>query len=100
LSPAVLTVLREVVRAADAAGVTCSICGEMAGRPLEAMALIALGYRSLSMSPGGIGPVKAMLRSMDVGIVRSYLDPLLAGSPRTLRCKLRNFAIDHGIAIS
>lgn len=100
LSPAVLMVLRDIVRAADAAGVSCSVCGEMAGRPLEAMALIALGYRTLSMSAGGIGPVKTMLRSMNVEVVRTYLEPLLTNGDHSLRHKLRDFAMDHGISIT
>lgn len=100
LSPAVLLVLRDIVQAADEAGVACSLCGEMAGRPLEAMALIALGYRTLSMSAGGIGPVKTMLRSMDVAAVRDYLDPLLARRDHSLRHKLRAYAMDHAIPIA
>lgn len=100
LSPAVLSVLRDIVRAADAHGVACSVCGEMAGRPLEAMALIALGFRTLSMSSGGIGPVKTMLRSMTVETVRGYLEPLLDRPDHSLRHKLRAYALDHGIVIA
>ena len=44
-----------------------SLCGEMAGRPLEAMALIGLGYRSISMAPASVGPVKSMILSLDAG---------------------------------
>ena len=50
-----------VAEHADAAGCLATVCGEIGGRPLEAMALIGLGFRSLSMSPTSIGPVKAML---------------------------------------
>ena len=53
-----------------AAGRPLSVCGEMAGRPLEAMALLGLGIDSLSMAPSAIGPVKTMLRSLDIGRLR------------------------------
>ena len=62
LHPAMLRALSEIVRRADAAKVPVSICGEMAGRPLEALALLAMGVRHLSMQASSIGPVKAMLR--------------------------------------
>ena len=41
-----------------------TLCGELAGKPIAAMALIGLGYRSISMSPASIGPVKAMLTEL------------------------------------
>lgn len=99
LSPALLGMLRDLVRAGDAAGVPFGLCGEMAGRPLEAMALIGLGFRSLSMPPPAIGPVKTMVRSLDAGRLHRFLDPLLGHSGPTLREHLRAFARDHGAAI-
>jgi phosphotransferase system enzyme I (PtsP) len=71
----------------------------MAGRPLEAMALIGLGYRSLSMSPLSIGPVKAMIRSLDLASLSEYLTTLVNLSDASLRDKLRAFARDHDVAI-
>jgi signal transduction protein with GAF and PtsI domain len=53
------------VRSASEANGEVSLCGEMAGRPLEAMALIGAGVRTLSMQPANIGPVKMMIRSLD-----------------------------------
>ena len=50
-----------------------SLCGEMAGRPLEAMALIGLGYRSISMAPASVGPVKSMILSLDAGELQRWL---------------------------
>ena len=61
---------REVVARCAAAGVPLSVCGEMAGNPLEAMVLIGLGFRTLSMAPPAIGPVKTMIRSLDAAAVR------------------------------
>ena len=55
---------------AKACGCPVTVCGEIGGRPLEAMALIGLGFRSLSMSPTSIGPVKAMLLALDAAGTR------------------------------
>ena len=65
LSPAILRFLRRVNAEAKAAGVPVRVCGEMAGRPLEAMALIGIGIDSFSITPAAVGPVKAMVRSID-----------------------------------
>lgn len=99
LSPAFLNALRQLVEACDAAKVPVSLCGEMAGKPLEAMALIGLGFRTLSMSPPSVGPVKTMLRSLDVGELRHYLLANLHVGDHSLRSKLRAFAVDHGVAL-
>ncbi len=99
LSPAMLTFIRQIVEACDRAEVALSVCGEMAGRPLEAMALIGLGVRGLSMAAPAIGPVKAMVRSLDVGVLRPYLFGLLEAPDHSLRDKLRGFALDHGVAL-
>lgn len=99
LAPSALKLLRDVCAACTAAGVSISLCGEMAGRPLEAMALIGLGFRSVSMNAVSVGPVKAMLRSLDVGQCRAYIDTLIEGPDRTLRGKLESFARDHGVRI-
>ena len=72
----------------------------MAGRPLDALALIAVGVRSLSMSASGIGPVKAMLCSAEIKPVRDYLLPLLDSPLPSLRSRLWNFGIDHNITLS
>lgn len=99
LSPAALRVLSNVATSCEAAGVQATVCGEMAGRPLEAMALAGLGYRRLSMGSPGIGPVKEMTRSLDVDALRAHMMPLLDGSDQSLRGKLRAFALENGVAV-
>lgn len=99
LSPAFLTVVRDVVHRCDAAGVPVSLCGEMASRPLEAMALVGIGLRNLSMAPTSVGPVKTIVRSLDVGRLRQYLDRELEAGGHSLREKLRAYAKDHGVSI-
>ena len=99
LSPALLRLLHFVVEKARPSGVDVGVCGEMAGRPVEALALLALGVRSLSMSPGAIGPVKAMIRSLDLDEATGFLGSALSQPDRPLRETLRLFAADHAIEI-
>ena len=99
LSPGFLNFLRYVVRACDAAGVSLSVCGEMAGRPLEALALLAIGIRTLSMNSSSLGPVKTMIRSADLRLVREYLDEIISLPASSLRDRLKMFAQDHGVIV-
>ena len=99
LSPTVLSFLKDSIGKCDRAGVPVSLCGEMAGRPLEAMALIGLGLRSLSMSPASIGPVKMMIRSLDTVALENFMKDLLDRPDRSIREALRKFAEDQGIII-
>jgi phosphotransferase system enzyme I (PtsP) len=99
LSPPVLRILRDIARQCRAVGTELSICGEMAGHPLEAMALVALGFRNLSMSASGIGPVRAMVRTLHAQAAARYVDGLLDAERPTVREALRAFARDHGISL-
>jgi len=101
LSAPMLRALNMVVEQAQAAGCLATVCGEIGGRPLEAMALIGLGFRSLSMSPSSIGPVKAMLLEMNVAELSALIREELknAGGGETLRPKLAHFAETHGIPV-
>jgi phosphotransferase system, enzyme I, PtsP len=99
LSPAILRFLKRVLDACRDAGVPARVCGEMAGRPLEAMALIGIGADSFSITPAGVGPVKAMVRSLDSAAVRARLDQLLARPPRDMRKALTDWARRHSVTI-
>ena len=99
LSPAILRFLRRVVREADAAGVPIRLCGEMGGRPLEAMALVGIGLRKLSITPAAVGPIKAMVRSLDAAAITARMDTLLAKPPRAMRKVLHDWAKRHRVAI-
>ena len=99
LSAPFLKMMQEIVAKANAAGVYCSVCGEMAGNPIEAMALIGLGYRNLSMSGSSFGRVKSMIRSVNIEDIEDYVKTLLKSNKRTLRPQLISYAYDHGIEI-
>ena len=99
LSSPFLKMMGDIVAKADAAGVYCSVCGEMASNPVEAMALIGLGSRNLSSSGASYGRVKSMIRSVNVEEVTDYVKTLLKSQKRTLRPQLLAYAYDHGIEI-
>lgn len=89
-----LRILRDIVRAAERNNTSLTLCGEMAGKPLSAMALLGLGFRSISMSPASIGPVKAMLLGLDVKQLADMMNAALdEGHPRApMRHILETFA--------
>ncbi len=100
LSPAILRFIGRVAKQTRAASVPVGVCGEMGGRPLEAMALIGLGIDRLSITPAAIGPVKAMIRSLDAGALRAAMDGFLARPVRSLRGDLSAWAESNGVAVS
>ncbi len=99
LSPAFLLMLRELVVCCAVAGKPLSVCGEMAGSPLEAMTLIGLGVRALSFSPSSFTRVKRMMQSLNVAPLKEYLSTQLLRPDPSLRHKLRAFARDHGVVV-
>ena len=99
LSPAMLGLLRDIIRQCDASGVPVALCGEAAGRPIEPLALLALGLRRLSMPAMAVGPVKAMIRSTDLPPLAAALAPRLASAERSLRDWLRDYTERQGIPL-
>jgi phosphotransferase system enzyme I (PtsP) len=99
LSPAILRFLRRVIAEAKGAGVPVRVCGEMAGRPLEALALIGIGVDSFSITPAAVGPVKAMVRSIEAEAVRAKLETLLAKPPANMRKSLADWAKKQGVVL-
>jgi phosphotransferase system enzyme I (PtsP) len=99
LSPAILRFLRRVIRQADEADVRVGVCGEMGGRTLEAMALIGIGMTRFSITPAAVGPIKAMIRSLDRGLLMPAVEALLAAPPRDMRAALARWAQENGVSI-
>ena len=71
----------------------------MAGNPIEAMALIGLGFRNLSMSGSSFGRVKSMVRSASAEELSDYIRTLLKSQKKSLRPQLISYACDHSIEI-
>jgi len=99
MAPVVLNFLRNIQDACRDSSTPLTVCGEMAGDPISAMALLGIGIERLSMSAVGVGPVKAMVRSIHLGELVSYQSRLLSGSAASIRRHLRGFARDHGIEV-
>jgi phosphotransferase system enzyme I (PtsP) len=101
LSRPFLRMLKKIQDKALEHHVPLTLCGEISGKTVEAMALIALGYRSLSMSSSAVGPVKAMLLELDVAKLRARLLPRLEPGRTTddIRKMLVDFAAEQGIPV-
>jgi phosphotransferase system enzyme I (PtsP) len=97
LSVAILRFLARVVRTCGEYEVPVGVCGEMGGRTLEAMALMGLGIRRLSITPASIGPVKAMVRSLDLAALSEHCATLLKGGVSNLREPLSQWANENGV---
>ncbi len=92
LSLPFLKALADIQRMAQDHDLEVSVCGEMASRPLEAMALVGLGYTSFSMAPMAIGPVKAMLLELDASEIRQHVAQLLQDNVLNIRTALVKYA--------
>ena len=99
LSPPALRVMKTIQDACVESGTSVSVCGEMAGRPLEAFALIALGFDHLSMPPSGVGPVKRMVLSVDREAARRGVLSLIRTSSGSVRNEIETLARKLYVAI-
>ena len=100
LSPAILRFLRRIVQAAEEHEVPLAVCGEMGGRTLEAMALIGIGVKRLSITPVAVGPIKAMIRSLDRSAIAREMDKVLKNPPKDLRSTLSRWADRNGVSMA
>lgn len=99
LSPAILRFLQRVSRNAKELDIELSVCGEMGGRPLEALVLLGLGIERLSITPASVGPVKAMVRSIDLAKTRLFLEKTLSDPSVDLRKAVQNWANENSIDV-
>ncbi|RWB26043.1 phosphoenolpyruvate--protein phosphotransferase [Mesorhizobium sp.] len=101
LSTPFLRVLKQIADAGVRNQTSVTLCGELAGKPISAMALIGLGYRSISMSPASIGPVKAMLTELPLAELETFFDDNLMAPAHGLpmRALLQAFADDRSIPL-
>jgi phosphotransferase system enzyme I (PtsP) len=100
LSPSILRFMKRVFDEADAADVQVGVCGEMGGRPLEAMALLGLGIDRLSITPAAVGPIKAMIRSLDRGKLLEHMKNALTHPKGSLRESLEAWAAEHSVELA
>ncbi|MEL6734811.1 MAG: phosphoenolpyruvate--protein phosphotransferase [Pseudomonadota bacterium] len=96
-----LRALREIARAAGRTNTPFQLCGELAGEPLSALALLGIGYRAISMPPSSVGPLKEMVRSIDLVSVTQMVNAMVddrIGS-QTVTEVLTDYADQHGVPI-
>jgi len=100
LSSSFLTYLQDICRTCQKANVPLTVCGEMAGTPFEALALLALGYRSLSMSGHAAGRVKKAILNFPLKEAEAFMEQALKDTyAASLREPFRQFLKDHEIEI-
>ncbi len=99
LSPAILRFLRRVVQATQGQGIDLGVCGEMGGRRLEALALLGLGIRRLSITPSSVGPIKELIRQIDLVEIGAFMNDLLGNPPRSVRDALADWARARDIEV-
>ena len=101
LSAPVLRALKDIADKGRAHNKPVTLCGELASQPIGAIALVAIGYRALSLTPSAVGPVKAALLELDCRKAAAFLCPLIekptGGAP--IRAQLEEFAGKQGLQI-
>ncbi|HEY0053126.1 MAG TPA: phosphoenolpyruvate--protein phosphotransferase [Caulobacteraceae bacterium] len=99
LSPPALRALKTIQQACADTGTPVSVCGELAGRPIEAFALIALGFTRLSAPASGVGPVKRMILSCDLDAARRGMANLIGSPSGSIRGGVESLARKLNLAI-
>ena len=97
LSPAILRFLRRVQLSVAGYDIDVTVCGEMGGRRLEALALLGIGIRRLSITPASVGPVKELVRKVDLAEITEAMNRWLSAPPPNLREALTGWAHERGI---
>lgn len=100
LSVSFLRALRSIIEAGKRNNTPVTLCGEMAGRPLIALALLGLGFTRISMTPSAIGPIKAMLLDVDVqNLQEKLLEELNKPHVKSLHNWMQWYAQEHAISV-
>jgi len=97
LSPSILRFLKRILGSVDGHNVDVTVCGEMGGRQLEALALMGLGIRRLSITPAAIGPVKELVRKVNLREISEAMNGWLASPPPDMRAALTAWACARDI---
>ena len=97
LSPSILRFLRRVSQAMVGQQVELGVCGEMGGRRLEALALLGIGFRRLSITPAAVGPIKELVRKVDLGEITAAMNAWLFDPAVNLRNEIQAWAEQRDI---
>lgn len=99
LAPQALRFLKTIEDTCRQLDVPISVCGEMGGQPLEFVALMGLGFRKFSVSPGAVGRIKRVIRQLDMPAIEDFISVAIESNQRTIRDSLANFMRDRGVKI-
>ena len=99
LSPSIMRFLRRVVQSTNGSGVSLGVCGEMGGRRLEALALLGIGFRRLSITPAAVGPIKELVRKVDLAEIAGAMTEWLSNPAVDLRIELAKWASEREIEV-
>ena len=91
LNVSFLNLIRQIVIRCEETSTPLSFCGEDAGKPLEAVCLLAMGIRTLSMRPASIGAVKALIRDINIIELRKVIDQALVSGEQSIRPKVESW---------
>ena len=91
LNVSFLTFLQDIANRCIQTDTPVSFCGEDAGRPVEALCFAAIGFRTLSMRPASIGPVKSLLRRCDLNEVRDVIEAARDRGDQSVRSAMMNY---------
>ncbi len=97
LSPSILRFIQRVVGSLEGHAVDLTVCGEMGGRQLEALALLGVGIRRLSITPAAVGPIKELVNKIDLEEIKTAMRGWLASPPPSMRATLEAWACERGI---
>jgi phosphotransferase system enzyme I (PtsP) len=98
LNVSFLTFIEQIANRCDDTNTPVSFCGEDAGRPVEALCFAAMGLRSLSMRPASVGPIKSLLRSVNLNEVRGVIDESIANGDQSVRPSVLDYLARQGWA--
>ncbi|MEM6475867.1 MAG: phosphoenolpyruvate--protein phosphotransferase [Pseudomonadota bacterium] len=99
LSPSIMRFLRRVVQSTNGSGVSLGVCGEMGGRRLEALGLLGIGFRRLSITPAAVGPIKELVRRVDLSDITGAMNEWLSNPAVDLRSELSAWAAERDIEV-
>ena len=97
MSPAILRFLRRIPQSLTGYDIDLGVCGEMGGRRMEALALLGLGYRRLSITPAAVGPIKELIRKVDLSEITKAMTDWLANPPDDMRAAVNQWASERDI---
>ena len=94
LSNSFLSFLKLIIKKSEKYTIPLSFCGEDAGKPIEALVLCSLGFKTLSMQPNCIAPVKSLLRNIKLSKIKEIVENTLDSNYENVRNNVLQYLED------